>query len=80
MPSTSVDHSAVPAPPAPSASPTAAARRRANLWLTLCVAVAFGLFMVQLDGSVVAIANPEIGRELHASTAQLQWVTNAPPP
>lgn len=77
MPSTSVDHSAVPASPAPSASPTAAARRRANPWLTLCVAVAFGLFMVQLDGSVVAIANPEIGRELHASTAQLQWVTNA---
>ncbi|MGW4598089.1 MFS transporter [Streptomyces sp. NPDC004457] len=80
MPSTSVDHSAVPASPASSGSPTApvtaAARRRANPWLTLC-AVAFGLFMVQLDGSVVAIANPEIGRELHASTAQLQWVTNA---
>ncbi|MET9009938.1 MFS transporter [Streptomyces olivaceoviridis] len=80
MPSTSVDHSAVPASPASSAPPTApdtaAARRRSNPWLTLC-AVAFGLFMVQLDGSVVAIANPEIGRELHASTAQLQWVTNA---
>src|SRR5690242_9743184 len=80
MPSTSVDHSAVPASPASSAPPTApdtaAERRRSNPWLTLC-AVAFGLFMVQLDGSVVAIANPEIGRELHASTAQLQWVTNA---
>ncbi|MEU2439659.1 MFS transporter [Streptomyces rubradiris] len=74
MPSTSVDHSAVPA--APAAPATAAARRRANPWLTLC-AVAFGLFMVQLDGSVVAIANPEIGRDLNASTAQLQWVTNA---
>ncbi|MEU2223500.1 MFS transporter [Streptomyces sp. NPDC018347] len=74
MPSTSVDPSAVPATPA--APPTGAARRRANPWLTLC-AVAFGLFMVQLDGSVVAIANPEIGRRLHASTAQLQWVTNA---
>ncbi|AYN42987.1 DHA2 family efflux MFS transporter permease subunit [Streptomyces dangxiongensis] len=74
MPSTSVDHSAVPASTALPA--TAAARRRANPWLTLC-AVAFGLFMVQLDGSVVAIANPAIGRELHASTAQLQWVTNA---
>lgn len=68
MPSTSVDHSALPASP----EATAAARRRANPWLTLC-AVAFGLFMVQLDGSVVAIANPEIGRRLHASTAQLQW-------
>jgi EmrB/QacA subfamily drug resistance transporter len=50
--------------------------RRANPWLTL-VAVAFGLFMVGLDGSVVAIANPEIGRDLNASTAGLQWVTNA---
>jgi EmrB/QacA subfamily drug resistance transporter len=50
--------------------------RRANPWLTL-VAVAFGLFMVGLDGSVVSIANPEIGRDLNASTSDLQWVTNA---
>lgn len=41
------------------------------------VAVAFGLFMVGLDSSVVAIANPEIGRDLNASTADLQWVTNS---
>ncbi|GHA97796.1 MFS transporter [Streptomyces chryseus] len=72
MPSTVVDHSALPAH-APSAAP---AGRRANPWLTL-VAVAFGLFMVGLDGSVVSIANPEIGRDLHASTADLQWVTNS---
>ncbi|WP_225801261.1 MFS transporter [Streptomyces sp. NK15101] len=50
--------------------------RRADPWLVL-VAVAFGLFMVGLDGSVVAIANPEIGRDLGASTAELQWVTNS---
>ncbi|MFG2946495.1 MFS transporter [Streptomyces adustus] len=50
--------------------------RRANPWLTL-IAVAFGLFMVGLDGSVVSIANPEIGRDLNATTADLQWVTNA---
>ncbi|MFB7850264.1 MFS transporter [Streptomyces sp. NPDC056053] len=49
---------------------------RANPWLTL-IAVAFGLFMVGLDGSVVSIANPEIGRDLHATTADLQWVTNS---
>ncbi|GGM21725.1 MFS transporter [Streptomyces fumigatiscleroticus] len=49
---------------------------RANPWLTL-IAVAFGLFMVGLDGSVVSIANPEIGRDLNATTADLQWVTNA---
>jgi EmrB/QacA subfamily drug resistance transporter len=72
MPSTTVDRSGVPAslPPRPPAG------RRANPWLTLC-AVAFGLFMVQLDASVVAIANPEIGRDLDASSAELQWVTNS---
>ncbi|OEJ23797.1 tetracenomycin C resistance and export protein [Streptomyces agglomeratus] len=72
MPSTVVDHSPLPAhsPPPPPRG------RRGNPWLTL-VAVAFGLFMVGLDGSVVAIANPEIGRDLNASTADLQWVTNS---
>ncbi|MGY4745438.1 MFS transporter [Streptomyces sp. ATMOS53] len=49
---------------------------RANPWLTL-IAVAFGLFMVGLDGSVVSIANAEIARDLHATTAELQWVTNS---
>lgn len=74
MPSTTVDHSALPAHSPPEAgTPTG---RRANPWLTL-IAVAFGLFMVQLDASVVAIANPEIGRALRASTADLQWVTNS---
>ncbi|WP_443041391.1 MFS transporter [Streptomyces sp. B21-108] len=49
---------------------------RANPWLTL-IAVAFGLFMVGLDGSVVSIANAEIARDLNATTAELQWVTNS---
>ncbi|MFF5154930.1 MFS transporter [Streptomyces sp. NPDC000348] len=61
MSSTSVDHSAA---------------RRGNPWLAL-IAVSFGLLMVQLDGSVVAIANPAIGKDLGASTAELQWVTNS---
>lgn len=74
MPSTTVEQSALPAD-APSPRPKPAGRR-ANPWLTLC-AVAFGLFMVQLDASVVAIANPAIGHDLKASTAQLQWVTNS---
>ncbi|MFJ6797160.1 MFS transporter [Streptomyces sp. NPDC091268] len=72
MPSTAVDSSPLP----PHIRPPAPAGRRANPWLTL-IAVAFGLFMVGLDGSVVAIANPEIGRDLNASTADLQWVTNS---
>jgi EmrB/QacA subfamily drug resistance transporter len=47
-----------------------------NPWLTL-VSVALGVIMVGIDGSVVAVANPYIGRDLHASLADLQWVTNA---
>lgn len=74
MPSTTVDHSSLPVASLPQVEPPQG--RRFNPWLTL-LAVAFGLFMVQLDASVVAIANPEIGRSLEASTADLQWVTNA---
>ncbi|GAA5062314.1 EmrB/QacA subfamily drug resistance transporter [Thermocatellispora tengchongensis] len=40
------------------------------------VAVALGVIMVMLDGTVVAIANPVIGEELNASLADLQWVTS----
>ncbi|WP_086558428.1 MFS transporter [Streptomyces africanus] len=66
---------AVSTAPTPVADPLPRGRR-ANPWLTL-VAVAFGLFMVGLDGSVVSIANAEIARDLNASTAELQWVTNS---
>ncbi|MGW0468503.1 MFS transporter [Streptomyces sp. NPDC003027] len=73
MPSYTPDIVVVPAhsPPEPTRGGL-----RSRPWLTL-TAVAFGLFMVGLDGSVVSIANPEIGRDLHASTADLQWVTNS---
>lgn len=57
----------------------AAARPRAsgrdNPWLTL-VAVALGVMMVGLDGTVVGVANPTIASDLDASLAGLQWVTN----
>ncbi|CAL9448335.1 MFS transporter [Streptomyces sp. enrichment culture] len=59
-----------------STSVDRSAARRGNPWLALA-AVSFGLLMVQLDGSVVAIANPAIGKDLGASTAELQWVTNS---
>ncbi|MFF9215968.1 MFS transporter [Streptomyces viridosporus] len=73
MASTPVDHSA----PATAASAQPGSTRfRGNPWLAL-IAVSFGLLMVQLDGSVVAIANPAIGKDLGASTAELQWVTNS---
>jgi EmrB/QacA subfamily drug resistance transporter len=43
--------------------------------LTL-LAVALGVMMVGLDATVVSIANPAIARDLHATLADLQWVTN----
>ncbi len=49
---------------------------RARARLTLIV-VSLGVMMVGIDGSVVSIANPFIARSLHASLADLQWVTNA---
>jgi EmrB/QacA subfamily drug resistance transporter len=48
---------------------------RGHRWLTL-VAVALGVMMVALDGTVVSVANPTIQRELHSTLAGLQWVTN----
>lgn len=39
-------------------------------------AVTIGSGVAILDGSVVTIALPTIGRELHASLEQLQWVVN----
>ncbi|GLU47826.1 DHA2 family efflux MFS transporter permease subunit [Nocardiopsis ansamitocini] len=48
---------------------------RASPWGTL-VAIAFGVMMVALDGTIVAVANPAIGASLGASLAELQWVTH----
>ncbi|NEA50886.1 MFS transporter [Streptomyces sp. SID10815] len=56
--------------------PAAAEGMRGHPWLTL-ITVAVGVMMVALDGTIVAIANPAIGKDLHASWAQLQWITNA---
>ncbi|MDT5362675.1 MAG: hypothetical protein QOC69_4437, partial [Mycobacterium sp.] len=47
---------------------------RANPWWTLA-SVCIGVIMVGLDASVVAIANPRIALDLHASLADLQWIT-----
>src|SRR5438552_4529594 len=51
-------------------------RRRGNPALTL-VAVALGVMMVGIDGTIVAVANPAIQSHLHASLAGIQWVSNA---
>jgi EmrB/QacA subfamily drug resistance transporter len=44
-------------------------------WLTL-VAVAFGLFMIMLDNTVVNVALPSIRRDLGISISELEWVVN----
>lgn len=50
--------------------------RRGHPGWTLA-AVAFGLIMVGLDATVVAVANPAIARSLHGSLSDLQWITNS---
>ncbi|MEV5504921.1 MFS transporter [Streptomyces orinoci] len=49
---------------------------RGHPWLTL-LTVAIGVMMVALDGTIVAIANPAIQKDLGASLADVQWITNA---
>ena len=63
-----------PSPPTEPESPAAEAVG-ANKWRTL-ISVSLGIMMVALDGTVVSVANPTIGRDLHASLSDLQWVTN----
>jgi EmrB/QacA subfamily drug resistance transporter len=51
-------------------------RRHAPDWLILALACV-AQFMVILDVSVVNVALPSIGRDLHFSPVGLQWVVNA---
>ncbi|MEU3318787.1 MFS transporter [Streptomyces sp. NPDC006785] len=65
----------VPREPEDNAGPAPAKGLRGHPWLTL-FAVAIGVMMVALDGTIVAIANPAIQRDLGASLADVQWITN----
>ncbi|MFF0794765.1 MFS transporter [Streptomyces spiralis] len=60
--------------PAPS-DPAPPQGLRGHPWFTL-ITVAVGVMMVALDGTIVAIANPAIQKDLHASFADVQWITN----
>src|SRR6266567_5537488 len=63
--------------PRQPASPGGRVRRwRGSPPLTL-LAVALGVMMVGLDGTIVAVANPVIQSHLHASLAGIQWISNA---
>src|SRR5829696_5480511 len=44
-------------------------------WWTLG-AVAFGLFMIMLDNTIVNVALPAIQRDLHIGISELEWVFN----
>src|SRR5215218_7174420 len=44
-------------------------------WWTL-VAVAFGLFMIMLDNTIVNVALPSIQRDLGIGVSELEWVVN----
>ncbi|MFE7272173.1 MFS transporter [Streptomyces sp. NPDC057623] len=61
--------------PATPSDATPAKGLRGHPWLTL-ITVAVGVMMVALDGTIVAIANPAIQKDLSASFAEVQWITN----
>jgi len=45
-------------------------------WLTLAV-VAGGLFLAVMSTTVVSVALPTIGRDLHATSTDLEWIVDA---
>ncbi|WP_458243538.1 MFS transporter [Streptomyces sp. MAI_2237] len=63
------------APAVPSEESPQPSGLRGHPWFTL-ITVAVGVMMVALDGTIVAIANPAIQKDLKASFADVQWITN----
>ena len=63
-------------PTQPTRLPHQPPRTLRQAWLALTGLSAVFLFEM-LDGSILNVALPTIGRELHASTLALSWVTNA---
>src|SRR5215469_14804493 len=59
--------------PLPAVTLPERSRRRRLLVLVIC---ASSLFIVGLDSTIVNIALPAIGRDLHASVAGLQWTVD----
>ena len=60
----------------PGAGVAEKAKAPVGAWLSL-IAVALGIMVVQIDGTVVAAANPMIAADLKATPGQIQWVTTA---
>ncbi|MFF9315025.1 MFS transporter [Streptomyces sp. NPDC014748] len=68
--------SAMPAPAAAHDASSGSPRSLREAWPALAGLSAVFLFEM-LDNSILNVALPTIGRELHASTVALQWVTGA---
>jgi EmrB/QacA subfamily drug resistance transporter len=60
--------------PAPSSKAQELPRSRRRLVLAICC---MSLLIVGLDNTIVNVALPSIGRELHASVSELQWTVDA---
>src|SRR3984885_12416510 len=60
--------------PAPSSTAQELPRARRRLVLAICC---MSLLIVGLDNTIVNVALPSIGRELHASVSELQWTVDA---
>ncbi|MET9714583.1 MFS transporter [Streptomyces rochei] len=73
---TTIDKTGPGDKPSTPSGPAPATGLRGHPWVTL-ITVAVGVMMVALDGTIVAIANPAIGKDLGASWSELQWITNA---
>src|SRR5213592_2548616 len=56
--------------------PVTSSSLRERRWLAL-ILLSAAQFVVVLDASIVNVALPSIGRALHFSTSDLQWVVNA---
>src|SRR5689334_10825063 len=63
------DAVATPAPAPPSQQTTG------NPWFAM-VAIALGMIVVLLDGTITAVANPVLAGDLGATLGDLQWITN----
>ncbi|MEU5836173.1 MFS transporter [Streptomyces diacarni] len=68
------DSTLEPALPPGEAEAAGETKAPVGAWLSL-IAVALGIMVVQIDGTVVAAANPMIATDLHATPGQIQWVT-----
>jgi len=64
-----------PGRPAPSGAEPAPRGATLGAWLTLVV-VAAGLFLAVMSTTMVSVALPTIGRDLHASSSDLEWIVD----